>query len=92
MSQRNDRRPALVIGFAAETADVLDNATQKRLRKRCDWMIANDVSAGTHTFGGARNTVHLISEQGVESWPSMSKQAVAEQLAARIADALGALA
>lgn len=92
LSQRNDHRPALVIGFAAETANVLENATQKRLRKRCDWMIANDVSAGTHTFGGGSNTVHLISEQGVESWPSMSKQAVAEQLAARIADALEALA
>jgi len=92
LSQRNDRRPILVVGFAAETADVLENATQKRLRKCCDWMIANDVSTGTHTFGGGSNTVHLISEQGVESWPSMSKQAVAEQLTARIADALEALA
>jgi len=92
LSQRNEHRPALVIGFAAETANVLENATQKRLRKRCDWMLANDVSTGTHTFGGSTNTVNLISEQGVENWPSMSKQAVADRLTARIADALEALA
>jgi phosphopantothenoylcysteine decarboxylase/phosphopantothenate--cysteine ligase len=54
----------LVIGFAAETANVLENATQKRLRKCCDWMLANDVSLGTGTFGGSRNTVHLISDGG----------------------------
>ena len=90
LSGRNDHRPALVIGFAAETANVLENATKKRRRKRCDWMVANDVSAATGTFGGEHNTVHLISEQGVESWPAMSKQAVAKALTARIADKLGA--
>ena len=92
LSRRNDHRPRLVIGFAAETGNVLENATRKRLRKSCDWMLANDVSLGTDTFGGCRNTVHLISEDGVESWPSMSKQAVAEQLTARIADTLEAMA
>ncbi len=88
---RNDQRPTLVVGFAAETKNVLDNATRKRIRKGCDWMVANDVSAPTRTFGGDSNTVHLISEHGVESWPSMTKRAVAEQLTARIADALEAL-
>jgi phosphopantothenoylcysteine decarboxylase/phosphopantothenate--cysteine ligase len=92
LSRRNDLRPMLVIGFAAETANVLENATQKRLLKCCDWILANDVSRGTGTFGGSRNTVHLISEDGVESWPCMSKQAVAERLTARIADSLEAMA
>lgn len=92
LSRRNEHRPGLVIGFAAETGDVLENASQKRLRKHCDWMIANDVSQGTQTFGGSSNTVHLISEDGIENWPAMSKQAVAEHLAARIADTLEAMA
>lgn len=92
LSGRNDQRPALVIGFAAETGSILENASQKRLRKRCDWMVANDVSAGTRTFGGESNTVHLISEHGIESWPAMSKQAVAAALTARIADQLEVLA
>ncbi len=92
LSRRNDHRPTLVIGFAAETGNVLENATQKRLRKGCDWMLANDVSPETNTFGGDSNTVHLISEDGVEGWPSMSKQAVADRLTARIADTLGTLA
>lgn len=79
-------RPGLVIGFAAETNTVIDHAVAKRRSKGCDWIIANDVSSGTGTFGGDDNTVHLVSEAGVEDWPRMSKQAVAQTLAARIAD------
>ncbi len=90
LSRRNDQRPGLVIGFAAETGSVLEHATAKRLRKGCDWMLANDVSPETGTFGGDSNTIHLISDRGVESWPSLSKREVAERLAARIADALDA--
>ena len=86
----NVNRPRLVVGFAAETADVVANAAEKRRRKGCDWIVANDVSAGTGTFGGDRNTVHLVTESGTESWPDMSKRAVAECLAAHIADRLEA--
>ncbi|MFO1152406.1 MAG: bifunctional phosphopantothenoylcysteine decarboxylase/phosphopantothenate--cysteine ligase CoaBC [Rhodospirillales bacterium] len=82
------RRPRLVVGFAAETSRLIDNAREKRARKGCDWIVANDVSPATGTFGGARNTVHLVSESGVESWPEMSKEAVAERLVGRIADTL----
>jgi phosphopantothenoylcysteine decarboxylase/phosphopantothenate--cysteine ligase len=88
IAQRQDGRPALVIGFAAETDDVVANATAKRARKRCDWILANDVSPATGTFGGERNTIHLVDEGGVEDWPAMTKQAVAERLALRIAAAL----
>jgi phosphopantothenoylcysteine decarboxylase/phosphopantothenate--cysteine ligase len=83
-----NRRPALVIGFAAETSRVVEHATAKRRRKGCDWIVANDVSQATGTFGGTDNTVHLIRESGVEDWPKMSKPAVAERLAERIADHL----
>ena len=83
------RRPRLVVGFAAETASVVDNAVAKRRRKGCDWILANDVSPATGTFGGDANTVHLISADGVEDWPRLSKEAVAERLALRIAGALG---
>ncbi|AXI48142.1 bifunctional phosphopantothenoylcysteine decarboxylase/phosphopantothenate--cysteine ligase CoaBC [Sulfitobacter sp. SK012] len=82
-------RPALVIGFAAETDDVLENATAKRLRKSCDWIVANDVSPGTGIMGGTENAVTLISDTGAEDWPRMDKAAVAKKLAARIAEALG---
>ena len=81
-------RPRLVIGFAAETEQVVANAMTKRARKGCDWIVANDVSTGTGTFGGAENTVTLITDSGAESWPRMAKDAVARQLAARIAEAL----
>jgi phosphopantothenoylcysteine decarboxylase/phosphopantothenate--cysteine ligase len=84
-------RPGLVVGFAAETDDVIAHARSKRLRKGCDWIIANDVSAGEHcAMGGDRNAVTLITENGEERWPEMSKDAVAERLARRIATALGA--
>jgi phosphopantothenoylcysteine decarboxylase / phosphopantothenate---cysteine ligase len=83
------RRPRLVVGFAAETDSVVDNAVAKRQRKGCDWVLANDVSPATGTFGGDANTVHLVSAAGVEDWPRSSKEAVAERLALRIAEALG---
>ena len=81
-------RPPLVVGFAAETNDVLENATAKRLRKGCDWIVANDVSDGTGIMGGTENAVTLISDAGAESWPRMAKTEVAAQLADRIAKAL----
>ena len=80
------RRPRLVIGFAAETDDVVQNAVAKRARKGADWIIANDVSGDV--MGGERNRVHLISEAGVEDWPEMTKSEVGARLAVRIAEAL----
>ena len=90
IAQRGNDRPALVIGFAAETDDVVANARSKRLRKRCDWILANDVSLGTGTFGGDRNTIHLVDADGIEDWPVMTKREVATRLAERIAQHLGA--
>jgi phosphopantothenoylcysteine decarboxylase/phosphopantothenate--cysteine ligase len=81
-------RPRLVIGFAAETENVVDNAKAKLKRKRCDWIVANDVSAASGVMGGDRNTVHLVSASGVESWPTQSKNDVARALVERIAAAL----
>lgn len=89
VSQMGKGRPDLVVGFAAETDDVITNATAKRKRKGCDWIIANDVSPETGIMGGAENAVTLISENGAEDWPLMGKDDVARQLALRIADALG---
>jgi phosphopantothenoylcysteine decarboxylase/phosphopantothenate--cysteine ligase len=86
LSRPGERRPALVVGFAAETGDVLAYATAKRARKGCDWIVANDVSPGTGTFGGSDNTVHLIRADGVESWPTMAKDAVAARLAEAVAE------
>ena len=90
LAARNDRRPRLVIGFAAETGDVVAYAQGKLAKKGCDWIVANDVSAGTGTFGGDDNTVHLVGPDGVEDWPRMSKQEVAATLARRIAGHLAA--
>jgi len=81
-------RPQLVVGFAAETDDVIAHATAKRERKGCDWIVANDVSPATGIMGGADNTVTLITDDGAEDWPKMSKPEVARKLAARIAEAL----
>lgn len=81
-------RPELIVGFAAETNDVIANATAKRLRKGCDWIVANDVSPGTGIMGGTENAVTLITDNGAETWPRMGKDAVATQLAARLAAAL----
>jgi phosphopantothenoylcysteine decarboxylase/phosphopantothenate--cysteine ligase len=88
LSARNADRPRLVVGFAAETESVVEHATRKRMKKGCDWIVANDVSPGTGVFGGGRNTVHLIRADGVESWPSLDKAEVAARLAARIAEAV----
>jgi phosphopantothenoylcysteine decarboxylase/phosphopantothenate--cysteine ligase len=74
-----------VIGFAAETENLVENAAAKRCSKGCDWILANDVTPDIGTFGGSDNTVHLVSATGVEDWPRMSKQQVAEQLVDRIA-------
>ncbi|MGV8951768.1 MAG: bifunctional phosphopantothenoylcysteine decarboxylase/phosphopantothenate--cysteine ligase CoaBC [Cypionkella sp.] len=82
---KGDQRPALVIGFAAETDQVQAYAAAKRLRKGCDWIVANDVSPATGIMGGSENAVILITEAGSEVWPRMSKDAVARQLADRIA-------
>jgi phosphopantothenoylcysteine decarboxylase/phosphopantothenate--cysteine ligase len=85
LSAAGNERPRLVIGFAAETENLVENAAAKRRSKGCDWILANDVSPDTGTFGGSDNTVHLVSATGVEDWPRMSKQQVAEQLVDRIA-------
>jgi len=84
-------RPSLVIGFAAETEHVVENATAKRVRKGCDWIVANDVSAESGVFGGTRNAVHLISADGVESWPDMAKEDVASALMKRASQSLASL-
>ena len=88
VSQMKTGRPDLVVGFAAETDDVIAHATAKRSRKGCDWIVANDVSPETGIMGGAENAVTLISDDGAEAWPRMSKDDVARQLAARIADVI----
>jgi phosphopantothenoylcysteine decarboxylase/phosphopantothenate--cysteine ligase len=89
---RHRPRPALVVGFAAETDDLIAHATAKRLRKGCDWIVANDVSTGTGTFGGDDNRVHVIDAGGTESWDPMKKDEVARRLARRIADRLAGAA
>jgi len=82
-------RPRLVVGFAAETHDVAENATAKRARKGCDWIVANDVSPETGIMGGSENKVSIITADGAEDWPRLSKPETARRLARRIADALG---
>ncbi len=89
ISKMKEGRPPLVVGFAAETDDVLSNARAKRVRKGCDWILANDVSPETGIMGGAQNAVTLIHADGEEAWPRMSKDRVAARLAARIAGELG---
>ena len=89
VAQMGAGRPGLVVGFAAETDDVIANASAKRIRKGCDWIVANDVSPSTGIMGGEENAVVLISAKGAEEWERMPKQRVAERLAARIAAALG---
>jgi phosphopantothenoylcysteine decarboxylase/phosphopantothenate--cysteine ligase len=81
-------RPRLVIGFAAETDRIIEHAREKLARKGCDWILANDVSPASGVMGGDRNTVHLVTARGVESWPPQSKDEVARVLVARIAAAL----
>src|SRR5437762_7764015 len=93
ISKLTDRRPPLVIGFAAETENLIDNAKAKLARKGCDWIVANDVSPATGVMGGDRNTVHLLTRKGeeinVDSWPAMTKEEVAAELVARIAKTVG---
>ncbi len=86
---RSTGRPALVVGFAAETRDVLAHALDKRARKGCDWIVANDVSPRSGIMGGAENAVTLITGEGAEVWPRLPKDEVARRLAARIAAHLG---
>ena len=88
VSQMGPGRPDLVVGFAAETDDVIANATAKRKRKQCDWIVANDVSPETGIMGGTENAVTLIHADGSEDWPRMGKDAVAARLATRIAETL----
>ena len=83
-------RPGLVVGFAAETDNVIEHATAKRKRKGCDWIVANDVSPATGIMGGSENAVILISDDGADEWPRMGKDAVARRLAEKIAEALNA--
>ncbi len=81
-------RPRLVVGFAAETDDVIANATAKRARKGCDWILANDVRPETGIMGGTDNAVTLITEAGAEQWDRMTKDQTARALAQRVAEAL----
>jgi phosphopantothenoylcysteine decarboxylase / phosphopantothenate---cysteine ligase len=90
VARRNVDRPRLVVGFAAETDRVIEHAKAKLARKGCDWIVANDVSPASGVMGGDRNTVHLVTAGGVESWPTQSKDDVARRLVARMAAALGA--
>ncbi|MEI6559192.1 MAG: bifunctional phosphopantothenoylcysteine decarboxylase/phosphopantothenate--cysteine ligase CoaBC [Rhodospirillaceae bacterium] len=91
LSRPGPHRPGLVVGFAAETQHVVEHAIRKLARKGCDWIVANDVGAGTGTFGGDRNTVHILrachgGEPTVEDWPELSKVSVGERLAVAISD------
>ena len=86
---RNPRRPLLLVGFAAETEDVIAHAQAKLTRKGCDWIVANDVSGDV--MGGDRNAVHIVSADGVEDWPRLDKNEVARRLAGRILAALDTL-
>ena len=88
VSKMGEGRPRLVVGFAAETERVVAHATAKRLRKGCDWIVANDVSPESGVMGGSENAVTVIDAAGAESWPRMGKDEVARRLAARIAGAL----
>ena len=98
ISKLPDKRPRLVVGFAAETEHLIENARAKLARKGCDWIVANDVSPATGVMGGDRNTVHLLTRETggagvdvkVESWPVMTKEEVASALVLRVAKAISA--
>lgn len=90
LSQPGPQRPRLVVGFAAETENLVEHARRKLASKGCDWILANDVSPASGTFGGDETTIHLVDAAGVESWPRLRKQAVAERLASRIGETLTA--
>ena len=91
VAQSGAQRPRLVVGFAAETENLIENAKGKRVRKGADWIVANDVRPGTGAMGGDRTQVHLITAAGVEDWPPMSKDEMAARLLARAAEALSDL-
>jgi phosphopantothenoylcysteine decarboxylase/phosphopantothenate--cysteine ligase len=84
LSQRREDRPALVVGFAAETQSVVEHARAKLRKKGCDWILANDVSGGA-VFGRDDNQITLVEASGEEAWPRLDKQSVAQRLAERIA-------
>lgn len=88
LAQAGNMRPELLVGFAAETSNIVAQGHNKLATKGCDWIVANDVSARGKVFGSDTNTVHLITADGVEDWPEMSKDAIAERLAERIAETL----
>lgn len=88
IAKRGARRPTLVIGFAAETSAVVENAQSKRKAKSVDWIVANDVSEASGVFGSEHNKVHLVTAEGVETWPEMSKAEVADALLERAAGVL----
>jgi phosphopantothenoylcysteine decarboxylase / phosphopantothenate---cysteine ligase len=87
---KSSKRPNLLIGFAAETENVIENAKAKLARKGCDWIVANDVSGpiGKSVMGGTANSVHIVTKDGVESWEKMAKGEVADRLAVRVLDSL----
>ena len=93
VAHKTSGRPALVIGFAAETERIIEHAKAKLARKGCDWIVANDVSASSGVMGGDRNTVHLLKRAGaeiiVDDWPIMTKEEVAAALVAQVAEAVG---
>lgn len=88
LSRRTSERPRFVIGFAAETENVIAHAKAKLAKKGCDWILANDVSPASGVMGGDHNSIHLVTAEGVESWPTQSKMATARMLMARIVAAL----
>jgi phosphopantothenoylcysteine decarboxylase/phosphopantothenate--cysteine ligase len=92
LAAAGDRRPGLLVGFAAETEHLIEHARAKLQHKGCDLIVANDVSTQNNTFGGDSNTVHLVGADGVQSWPSLSKRDVAERLAAHLAQRLAGAA
>jgi phosphopantothenoylcysteine decarboxylase/phosphopantothenate--cysteine ligase len=89
LSKPGNSRPKLVVGFAAETENLVANATEKLGRKGCDWILANDVSEAAGVFGGENNDIRIIDGNGAEAWGRLSKRDVGEKLARRIASALG---
>jgi phosphopantothenoylcysteine decarboxylase/phosphopantothenate--cysteine ligase len=88
ISQLSEGRPQIVIGFAAETENLITNAKTKLSKKGCDWIVANDVSSKAGVFGGEHNTVHIISKDGVDTWPTLTKFAIGQKLSLQIADFL----
>ena len=89
ISRRTDGRPPLMVGFAAETENVIDHAQKTLAKKGCDLIVANDVSAETGVMGGASNTAHLVSASDVETWPTLSKTDVAKKIVERLSAMVG---